>query len=70
MPAKPASLRKILSKSLNKAGRIALVGIGSELHGDDAVGVLVARKLSAACRRVAGSRVRAFDGGTAPEVGL
>lgn len=42
-------------------GRIALIGVGNTLRGDDGAGSLLARRLSA--RGIA----RAFDGGTAPE---
>ncbi len=55
--------------------RLAIVGIGSELRGDDAAGVLVARTLrekwndapSSSIDDGASSRVLVLEGGTAPE---
>ncbi len=47
-----------------------MLGVGSELRGDDAAGVQVARRLAAALAHAAprrGRRVAAFDGGSAPE---
>jgi hydrogenase 3 maturation protease len=45
--------------------RIALVGVGSELNGDDAAGIWVARKLKAA--REVPAHFLAIDGGSLPE---
>ena len=45
--------------------RLAILGIGSELHGDDAAGVLLARRLQ---KRLAGQEhILVLDGGPAPE---
>lgn len=48
-----------------------MLGVGSELRGDDVAGVLVARRLAAFCaarpRLRRGLRLAAFDGGAAPE---
>jgi hydrogenase 3 maturation protease len=41
------TLLELLAPLLN-GGRLAVLGIGNELNGDDAAGVLVARKLKAA----------------------
>jgi len=49
---------------LKSAKRIALLGVGSELRGDDAVGIMVADSLSRSCRS---KRFKAFLGHTAPE---
>jgi len=43
-----------------------VLGIGSDLRGDDIAGVLVARRLRRSCARP-GSKCAAFEGGTAPE---
>jgi hydrogenase maturation protease HycI len=66
-PLTPALLKKALKTNLLEADRIAVLGIGSDLRGDDAAGILVAQKLE---RTFAGSRRRnaaAFVGHTAPE---
>ncbi len=47
-------------------GRIAVLGVGSPLRGDDAAGVLAAGHLELLARR-SGGRVRIFIGETAPE---
>jgi hydrogenase 3 maturation protease len=65
-PAEPAFPREELHRRLGAAGPVAVIGIGSELHGDDAAGVLVARKLGARRAAPAG-RLRAFEAGGAPE---
>jgi hydrogenase 3 maturation protease len=44
-----------------------VLGVGSELRGDDVAGVLVARRLAAWCARTGAARLAAFDGGAAPE---
>jgi hydrogenase maturation protease HycI len=59
-------LRKTLLKTLSEADRIAVLGVGSDLRGDDAAGVLVARRLMPSCAG-AGSKCAVFEGGTAPE---
>jgi hydrogenase 3 maturation protease len=63
-------LRLLLRSSLRQARNIAVVGIGSDLRGDDAAGILVIRELEASLsnpERAQASRIRLFDGGTAPE---
>ena len=45
--------------------RTAIVGVGHELLGDDAAGVLVARKLATRC--VGDDRLLVLEGGPAPE---
>lgn len=64
-------VRELVSDSLRDARRIAVLGVGSDLRGDDAAGVLVARRLAAFCaarpRLRPGLRLAAFDGGAAPE---
>lgn len=43
--------------------RVAIVGVGNELHGDDAAGVAVARALEP----LSGERLLVLDAGPAPE---
>ncbi|MBN3033179.1 MAG: hydrogenase maturation peptidase HycI [Candidatus Saganbacteria bacterium] len=56
----PALIR--LKKSLVKAARAVLVGVGSELRGDDRAGLLVAEKI-----KNKKSKIKILAGGTAPE---
>ena len=56
-----------LKKSLNKADRAVLVGVGSELRGDDAAGILVADKVKSKKEKVKNSKLKVLLGGTAPE---
>jgi len=48
---------------IDAADRVALVGMGSELRGDDAVGLEVVRRLSG----LEDDRLRVIEGGVAPE---
>lgn len=57
------SLETILKKKLKDAEKVALIGIGSELRGDDAAGILVAEEL----QKLKISKLKVFFGGTAPE---
>jgi len=57
----------LLKAGLRQARRIAVVGIGSDLRGDDSAGILVLRELRAACGRSRPAVIRLFEGGTAPE---
>ncbi len=54
-----------LTTSEGAPARLSIVGVGQELRGDDAAGVLVARRL----RRVlpAGGHVQVIEAGAAPE---
>lgn len=63
----PESLNKRLAKALHRARRIAVLGVGSELRGDDVAGVLVARRIDASCRRARSRRLAGFVGCSAPE---
>ncbi|MFA5275916.1 MAG: hydrogenase 3 maturation endopeptidase HyCI [Candidatus Omnitrophota bacterium] len=58
------NLKNLLKSRLNKAERIALLGVGSEFRGDDAAGMLVARELAS---RIKSRKFRVFLGATAPE---
>lgn len=57
------SLNRLLSQRTNS--RIAIVGVGNEMRGDDAAGILVARSLNL---RVASlENLQIIEGGHAPE---
>lgn len=61
------SLRRTLAKAtpVDQPSRVAVIGIGSELGGDDAAGVELAERISA---RAAGREdILVIDGGPAPE---
>ncbi|MDD5687399.1 MAG: hydrogenase maturation peptidase HycI [Elusimicrobia bacterium] len=55
--------KTILKKKLKDAKRIAFLGIGSELRGDDIAGLLVAEELS----KFKSKKLKIFIGSTAPE---
>ena len=66
------SLRKALKETLNSsvtAGeKLAILGIGSELRGDDGAGILVVEKLQKSLSKLKKRpAVKIFVGGTAPE---
>lgn len=63
MPA----LKKALLSKLKNAKKIAVLGIGSEIRGDDAIGMIVARKLSTCFKKNKIKSVKVFLGQTAPE---
>lgn len=65
--ALPAIERSGLKTALRRARKVAVVGIGSDLRGDDGAGLLVLRELRAAFGRSLPAKLRLFDGGTAPE---
>ncbi len=55
----------ILKKKLQNAKRIAVLGIGSDLRGDDVAGVLVAQQIEKSLKK--NKKVKVFLGQTAPE---
>lgn len=55
-------LKQKLKALLKGSKRIALLGVGSELHADDAAGIIIATRLKGLS-----SKVKVFIGGTAPE---
>lgn len=65
------NLKKILQQKLNNCKRLAILGIGSELMGDDAVGVYFVNRFNEARvdEDVSSSsyEAKAFYGGSAPE---
>lgn len=58
-------IKKRLKAFLKGSTRIALLGVGSELCGDDAAGIMVAHRLDHACRKRKSLAV--FFGFSAPE---
>lgn len=61
-------LGKILKKRLKKAKRLALVGVGSGLRGDDIAGMLVAEAIGKYSKNIKGRlKLKVFFGETAPE---
>jgi hydrogenase 3 maturation protease len=62
------SLKKELQKSLKNAKRLAVLGIGSSLRGDDGAGLIFIKELKASLKKDR-SRipVRIFSCGTVPE---
>jgi len=62
------NLKTILRNSLTDARKIAVVGVGSELKGDDKAGMLVAAQLEKKCKKDGGCpQLGVFFGATAPE---
>ena len=60
-------LEKYLKNKLEKARAVAVMGIGSELRGDDGAGMIVARRLEKSLSKVKRPRIKIFHGSTAPE---
>ena len=61
-------LKALLRENLDGARRVAVLGAGSELRGDDRAGLLVAHKLRNKCKRNgACPQIELFYGATAPE---
>jgi len=64
------SLAQILSEHLADARRVAVLGVGSPLHGDDAAGLLAAQRLQERLKTrpaAATVQVEVFLGESAPE---
>ncbi|MDD5594824.1 MAG: hydrogenase 3 maturation endopeptidase HyCI [Candidatus Omnitrophica bacterium] len=62
------TLQRILKNRLKGAEKIAVLGVGSELKGDDAAGMLVARQIKQRGRKMHAQKpVKVFLGSTAPE---
>jgi len=61
-------LKTLLSKKLLNAERVAVLGVGSELRGDDAAGLLVVKALAAkGLKKKSIAKFKVFLGATAPE---
>ena len=59
---------KILKKKLHNAQRVAILGVGSELRGDDVAGLLAAKQIEKTItKQTTSPEVRVFIGETAPE---
>jgi hydrogenase 3 maturation protease len=62
------TLETILKNKLKNAKRVAILGIGSELRGDDVAGILTARQIEKTIKnKTISPDVRIFIGETAPE---
>ena len=62
------NLKTLLKASLEGATRVAVLGVGSELRGDDQAGLLVAQRLRKRCKtNGACPQIELFHGATAPE---
>lgn len=65
---KNPTLKQILQNKLNNFSRIAVLGVGSELHADDAAGILVAEYINKGVGKTGKlDKIAAFIGATAPE---
>lgn len=61
-------LKTLLKKKLNNAQKIAVLGIGSELRGDDVAGMLASQLIDEACKKSDNpNKIKVFYGATAPE---
>lgn len=61
------NLKTILRTRLKGACRVALLGVGSELRGDDAAGIRVCAEVAAVLKERRVRTARVFYGHTAPE---
>jgi hydrogenase maturation protease HycI len=63
-----ATIKTMLRARLADAGRVAILGVGSELRGDDAAGILVIKGLGGRAVKIRrGTSFKVFNGATAPE---
>ncbi len=61
-------LQETLKQKLNNAERVAVLGVGSELRGDDVAGILAAQQITKAIKdKTTIPELRVFIGETAPE---
>jgi len=61
------NLKTRLQKKLEGVDRLGILGIGSELRGDDAAGLWITRNLARHPKAAGSVQVRSFLGHTAPE---
>lgn len=61
------SLKKELAARLKGAKRVAVLGVGSELRGDDIAGLLVINALKKSKKIKKSVKLKTFEGSTAPE---
>ncbi|MBN1823933.1 MAG: hydrogenase maturation peptidase HycI [Endomicrobiales bacterium] len=64
MKQQPLNLSKILKKNLNNREGVVVLGVGSELRGDDVAGMLAAELIS---KKSKNRSLKVILGGTAPE---
>jgi hydrogenase 3 maturation protease len=63
-----STLKAALKNRLHKIEKIALLGVGSDLRGDDAAGILVAEHLhKSSPKDIKQQRLKVFFGSSAPE---
>ena len=60
------TLAKILKQRLENAARVAILGVGSELRGDDVAGILAAQRIGRFAKKTK-PELEVFIGATAPE---
>lgn len=61
------SLKKELAARLKGARRVAVLGVGSELRGDDIAGIIVLEDLKKSKKIGRSVKLKTFEGSTAPE---
>ena len=61
------SLKDELAVRLKGAVRVAVLGVGSELRGDDIAGILVINALQKSKKINKNIKLKTFEGSTAPE---
>ena len=62
------TLSTILKQKLKNASRVAVVGVGSELRGDDTAGILAARQIEKIVdKKTTAPEIKVYIGATAPE---
>ncbi len=62
------NLKRILRQKLDNASKVAVLGVGSDIRGDDAAGIIAAERLEKIIKRKKTSaEVKFFIGATAPE---
>jgi hydrogenase 3 maturation protease len=61
------NLQMRLNQSRKQSHKVAIVGIGSELRGDDAIGVRIVESLSADPRMKSDGKIILINAATAPE---
>ncbi len=60
-------LKTTLENKIKGQGKVAILGVGSELRGDDIAGLLAAGRLKNWSDKINNPLVKVFFGGTAPE---
>jgi hydrogenase 3 maturation protease len=60
-------LAAALKQKLENASKIAVLGVGSQLRGDDVAGILAAQQIEKGRRKISSPQIEVFIGNTAPE---